>query len=284
MNVPHAHWRPGTRVRSVLRELVIILGFVVVYFAVRGRTEGGVARADENARRVLDVESWLGVDVERQVQDTVEDSHLLTAFMNWVYIWGHWPVIAATLLWLVLRHPARYRLTRNAILVSGAVGMVVFATFPVTPPRLLEIGLVDTVTQYSTSYRVLQPAGFVNQYAAMPSLHMGWDLLIGMAIVACATRWWVRGLGALLPLFMAWAVVATANHYVLDAVAGVVLVLVAFVVARRLPPWPSARRRAGPTPPVVLPEVPLPTQRDEPAHGAADQPEHSAGGRSGHRP
>ena len=274
-------WRAVAQVPLVLRELVIVLGFVGLYFGVRGRTEGNLATADANARQVLDVERWLHIDVEHQVQDTVSDSHLLTTFMNWVYIWGHWPVIAATLIWLVLRHPARYRLTRNAILISGAVGMVVFATFPVTPPRLLAIGLVDTVTQYSTSYRVLQPAGFTNQYAAMPSLHMGWDLLIGMAIVACATRWWVRALGALLPLFMAYAVVATANHYVLDAVAGVVLVLLAYLLARRLPPWLSAR---GPAPPVQLPKVPVPTQRDKSAERPADQPERAPGGHAGQRP
>lgn len=254
MHARHVRGPTGTTVGLVLRELLIVATFVAVYFAVRGRTEGDVATADRNAREVLRVEGWLGMDVERQVQDSVADSRLLTSVVNWVYIWGHWPVIVTTLLWLVLRHPRHYVRIRNAILLSGAVGMVAFALYPVTPPRLLAIGLVDTVTQYSTSYRVLQPAGFVNQYAAMPSLHMGWDLLMGIAIVVCARRLWVKGLGALLPLFMAWAVVATANHYVLDAVVGAVLVLVALLVATRLPVVGSTlRRRRSPAQGARLP-------------------------------
>jgi membrane-associated phospholipid phosphatase len=281
MHVRDVLGRPGSPMRLVLRELLIVASFVVVYFAVRGRTEGNVARADHNAREVLRAERWLHIDVERQVQDTVHDSHLLTTLVNWVYIWGHWPVIVATLLWLVLRHPTRYLLIRNAILISGAVGMVTFALYPVTPPRLLRIGLVDTVTEYSTSYRVLQPAGFVNQYAAMPSLHMGWDLLMGIAIVVCARRWWVKGLGALLPLFMAWAVVATANHYVLDALVGTALVLLALLAATQLPRVGSAVRRHR-WPPGWAPGTPparLPVQRGQ--EQPADQPQHGAGGDAG---
>ena len=97
------------------------------------------------------------------------------------------------------------------MLLSGAIGMVIFALWPVAPPRLADLGLVDTVTEYSRSYRVLQPPAFTNQYAAMPSLHMGWDLLIGLAIIVAASRLWVRVIGGLLPVLMGWAVVATAE-------------------------------------------------------------------------
>ena len=74
---------------------------------------------------------------------------------------------------------------RNAgwIMDAGVVGIIVFATFPVAPPRLLDVGMVDTVTQQSHAYRVLQPPSLVNRYAAMPSFHAGWDLLMGMALV-----------------------------------------------------------------------------------------------------
>jgi hypothetical protein len=182
---------------------------------------------------VVDLERELGIDVEARVQAWGRGSDALVSVVNWIYIWGHWPVIAVTLLWLVVRHPARYVVTRNAMLLSGAIGMVVFALFPLAPPRLMHLGLLDTVTEYSSSYRVLQPPGFVNQYAAMPSLHMGWDLLIGMAIVASASSLWLRVLGGLLPVLMGWAVIATANHYVVDLVAGVGLVLACHAIASR---------------------------------------------------
>src|SRR5258705_121648 len=83
-----------------------------------------------------------------------------------------------------------------------------------------ELGMVDAVTATSDAYRVLQPAMFTNQYAAMPSLQVGWDLLIGLAIMAAARRPLVRAIGAALPVFMFASVVLTANHYIVDAVIG----------------------------------------------------------------
>jgi membrane-associated phospholipid phosphatase len=146
------------------------------------------------------------------------------------------------------------------MLLSGAVGMVVFALWPVAPPRLADLGLVDTVTEYSRSYRVLQPPAFTNQYAAMPSLHVGWDLLIGLAIIVAASRLWVRVVGGLLPVLMGWAVVATANHFVLDAVVGVLLVLVSLWLVTRRPSLTSRVRRrptvAGAPGPRTFPGAP----------------------------
>ena len=98
--------------------------------------------------------------------------------------------------------------------------MVIFVSYPVAPPRLADLGLIDTVTQRSQAYRVLQPPDFVNQYAAMPSLHAGWDLLIGMSIVAAASTVWLRTVGFAMPVLMAFSVVVTANHYIVDVVAG----------------------------------------------------------------
>jgi membrane-associated phospholipid phosphatase len=228
--------------RAVPRELAVVGGGAVVYFGVRGLTEGNLAASNRHAGQLVDIEQALGIDVEEAVQEPVARSDIFTTVMNWIYIWGHWPVIIATLLWLVLSHPAVYARTRNAMLLSGAVGMVMFALWPVAPPRLANLGLVDTVTEYSHSYRVLQPPAFTNQYAAMPSLHMGWDLLIGLAIIVAASRLLVRVVGGLLPVLMGWAVVATANHFVLDAVVGVLLVLVSLWLVTRRPSLTSRMR------------------------------------------
>jgi membrane-associated phospholipid phosphatase len=179
-------------------------------------------------------------------------------FMNWIYIWGHWPVITAVLFWLFLRHPAGYREVRNTMLLSGGIGLFVFALYPVAPPRLAGLGLVDTVTEYSTSYRVLQPPAFVNQYAAMPSLHVGWDLLMGIAMLTWSTHLVVRLLGIALPTLMALSVVLTANHYVIDAVAGIALVLACLWVVRS-----RALRR------VARPVLPAQRRGDEPVSDGA---------------
>ena len=217
--------------RAVPRELAVVLAGVVVYFGVRGLTHRDPATAVRNAEHVSDTERALGLGVEEQVQSSAVWSDQMVAVANWVYIWGHWPVIAATLLWLVLSHRPVYVRTRDAMVLSGAVGMLVFAVFPVAPPRLAGTGLVDTVAEQSSAYRVLQPPAFVNQYAAMPSLHSGWDLLVGISIVTAASTLLLKIVGYALPVLMGFAVVATANHYILDVVAGVCLALAGHVVA-----------------------------------------------------
>jgi membrane-associated phospholipid phosphatase len=188
----------------------------------------------DNAHEVIDLEERLGIHIEGWLQTPVNGSATLEAAANWVYVWGHWPVIIATFVWLLVKHRTIFVRLRNAMMISGAIGMVIFALYPVMPPRLAGLGLVDTVTRSSEAYRVLQPPMFTNQYAAMPSLHSGWDLLVGMAIVAAASSVWLRAVGFVLPMLMALAVVFTANHYILDVVAGVSLVLVAHALALAL--------------------------------------------------
>jgi hypothetical protein len=205
------------------QQIIILLGAIVIYFGVRHLTEGSVSAAVANAARVVDLEVAFGLHHEQWLQDTFASSSRVSTVFNWIYIWGHWPVIAVTLIWLARQHPAIYLRTRNAMILSGAIGMVIFATFPVAPPRLAPMGMVDTVTVSSHAYRVLQPPMFTNQYAAVPSLHVGWDLLMGIAIAVAARRLWVKAIGVAMPLVMTVAVVLTANHYIVDAVAGAVL-------------------------------------------------------------
>lgn len=217
--------------RDVLKEVAIAVSAFIIYFGVRGLTEGNVSLAVSNAHDILRFERWLGIDIESNVQEVVIGSPRLVDVANWVYIWGHWPVIATVAAWLLLTRPRDYRLIRNAILISGGIGLIIFATFPVAPPRLLDINLVDTVTERSHAYRVLQPKAFVNQYAAVPSLHFGWDLLMGISLVRFGSRTWIRVAGFILPFAMGFAVIATANHFIVDAVAGGALALFALGIA-----------------------------------------------------
>ena len=216
----------------VLRQIVIVAGAVIAYFGVRGLTEGSVATAERNAQFVLDVERSLGIAVEHQLQRALIASDSVVTLANWVYIWMHWPVLIGTLIWLIVVDRDEYIALRNAMIISGLIGLVIFATFPVAPPRLYSPEFVDTVTERSHSYRVLQPPGFVNAYAAVPSLHFGWNLLVGIAWFRVGrSRWW-RVAAVLMPAAMAWAVVATANHYVLDVVLGGLIALCGVVLER----------------------------------------------------
>ena len=206
---------------KIVRELPLVLFGYFAYFLVRGFTEGSHAQATSNAGKIVDLERSFGFFWEPAIQERIVDQHWIVTLANWMYIWGHWPLIAAVAAWLIIRRPAAYSLFRNAFFISGAIGVVIFVLFPVAPPRLLaDIGLVDTVTEHSHAYRVLQPPAFVNQYAAVPSLHFGWDLLIGIALVWHA-RWLpARIFGAVVPVLMLSAIVLTANHYIFDAMAG----------------------------------------------------------------
>ncbi len=217
--------------RDLAREIPVVALALLAYFGVRALTEGGFEQALQNADRVVAVEQRLGLYRETELQDLITGHHWMVTFMNWVYMWGHWPVIAVSALWLFFRRPATYFLLRNAFLISGTIGLVIFVAFPVAPPRLTGIDMADTVTLYSHSYRVLQPPSIVNQYAAMPSLHFGWNLLIGLGL-ACESRVLaVRVFGLVLPALMACSVVLTANHFVIDAFAGGALALAGLALA-----------------------------------------------------
>jgi hypothetical protein len=217
--------------RVLAREVSLIAGAMLLYFGVRNLTAGSADIAFLNADRISRFERWAHLDWERGLQSVVIERDMLVNFTNWVYIWGHWPVILPTALALFLWRRERYYLLRNAFFVSGAIGFLFFALVPVAPPRLLDVGLVDTVTSQSSSYRALQPPGLTNQYAAFPSLHVGWNVLLGI-VVFTATRSRVVRLAAVVgPLAMAFSVVATANHFVVDVGAGIAVILIGLMVA-----------------------------------------------------
>jgi hypothetical protein len=210
---------------QLFREAALVNAAILAYFGIRNLTAGSVDTAFANARRLIRLEEALALGWERDVQAAIDGTALVTV-ANWVYIWGHWPVIVVTGVTLFVLRRDRYHLLRNAMFVSGAIGFVFFALFPVAPPRLLDLGLIDTVTQQSHAYRALQPPGLTNQYAAFPSLHAGWNVLVGIVLFGTTTHIAVRAFALLSPLAMVLAVVATANHFVVDVAGGIAVVLI----------------------------------------------------------
>jgi hypothetical protein len=219
------------RRRDFIREAAIVIGAYFAYFLVRGATEGDVAEALRHANAIEQFERSRGIYIEPALQAAIVGERWIVDAVNWIYLWGHWPVIGLTAVWLYMQRPKQFRLFRNAFLISGAIGLVFFATFPTAPPRLAELGLVDTVTEHADFYRLLQPRELTNQYAAFPSLHFGWNLLVGIALVTASRRSLVRAFGALSPVLMLAAIVLTANHYVIDALAGGVVALLGLAFA-----------------------------------------------------
>jgi hypothetical protein len=228
------------------RELALVAAGFLVYFGVRAVTQGSHAAAVQNAGTLVSFERSLGIYRELSLQAAITSHQWLVTLVNWVYIWGHWPLIAAVAVWLFTRHPDEFRVTRTAFFVSGAIGMLFFVLFPVAPPRLVNGDFMDTVTRYSQAYRALQPPSLVNRYAAFPSLHFGWDLLIGIALVTNARSRAGRALGVAMPVAMGIAVVLTGNHWIIDVAAGAAISLFGLAVGRRIASgdatWPRWRR------------------------------------------
>lgn len=224
------------------REIAIFAAGYLVYFGVRAFTEGSVGTAIANAAQVDRFERALGVDWEPALQATVLDHNLLVRVANWIYIFGHWPllIVAGVLLFHYRRD--HYYLLRNACLLSGAVGLVIFAVFPVAPPRLAHLGVVDTVTRYAGTYRTVLPPSFVNEYAAMPSFHAGWNVLLAIVVARATTGHAGRVFAVAMPVAMVLSILVTANHFVLDAIVGTAIVIGAVLVLDR-----RERRRARPT-------------------------------------
>lgn len=213
----------GPARRAALVEFALVVSGLLAYFLSRGGIQDRHVPAQRNASRLVALEQRLGLFWEPAMNGWTARSRLWRRLWNLVYFWGHAPLIVTGGVWLFRRERETYRVTRNAFVVSALIGLVSYRLFPVAPPRLADgHEFVDTMQQHSKlSYQAQSLSPFVNPYAAVPSLHFGWSFLLSAALVMARprSRWaWVTAVAQ--PLLMFVAIVATANHWVLDAVAG----------------------------------------------------------------
>jgi hypothetical protein len=233
--------------RDVFEFAVVAVAFLL-YFLVRGSVVDREAAALSHAVRVVEIERKLGIYWEPDLNSAVLGYGALVQFFNQVYFWLDFPLIVAIGLWLYFfGHRHEYTVARDALLASGAIALVVYHTFPLAPPRLLppEYGFVDTLKQYSSlAYQTDSTAPFVNPYAAMPSLHYGWAVLVGGVLFWTTRNVWLRGLAIMMPVLQFTSILFTANHYILDAVAGLGTGFLGLLIAVALQRWayPAMRR------------------------------------------
>ncbi|MEU8762068.1 phosphatase PAP2 family protein [Streptomyces sp. NPDC048659] len=213
-------------------ELALIGAVYAAYSGGRLLARGDVDTAVGHGLALLRAEEVLGIDVERALNRLFTSVPALGVPADFLYASLHYLVTPAVLVWLFRRRPARYRAARTWLMVSTLLGLVGFTLLPTCPPRLLDpgYGFVDTMARFSAygwwGAEASAPRGMgalTNQYAAMPSLHVGWALWCGVMLWRYApearrTLW--RAAGAGYPLLTTLVVMGTANHYLLDAVAG----------------------------------------------------------------
>ncbi len=215
-------WRPGPKDGAE----ILLLGLALpLYYLVRGLTQTQVDEAVARGVEIVDFEKSLGIFWEAELQGWVLSYGFLVKLLNNFYLFGHLPVIGALAVWMYFWHRPQYLLMRNAFLISGAIALVFYVSFPTAPPRLLPadmgFGFVDTVVDQYQESRPLTPGWFVNEYAAFPSMHIGWNLLAGIAAWMATRNPVVRAFAVVMPVAMFLDIVFTANHYFIDAFAGI---------------------------------------------------------------
>lgn len=217
-----------------LGELVLVALAFLLYFAVRANVIDRPDVALANAQDIIALERSLGLFLESAWQQALIDNRLAVRFFNFVYFWLDFPLIAAVGLVMYARQRPHYRFTRDAMLFSGALALVAYAVFPVAPPRLVpELEIIDTLARFSNlSYQAQSTAFFVNPYAAVPSLHVGWSLLLAVGVA----RAWPRNrlvvlLALVHPLSQSASTVITGNHYILDGAVGLLVAVAGFSLA-----------------------------------------------------
>ncbi len=227
-----------------VRQLVIWFGFVLAYEIARGFADRGSAVADANARSVFDAERDLHALVEPWLQRQVlaAGGFLLHA-VNWTYWVSQFAVVGVALFWIyIYRYPAFLRV-RDTVIVANTIGLLGYVLVPTAPPRLLPgDDFVDTMASSPLNHAtdVVRLAG--NPYAAMPSLHAADALIVGVALALLVRPLWLKVIWLLWPGWVAFALMASGNHFWLDIAVGVALVVVAVPVTG----WLERRRRPDP--------------------------------------
>ncbi|MEU7059430.1 phosphatase PAP2 family protein [Streptomyces sp. NPDC046197] len=216
-------------------EILLIGVSYWTYSLIRNAVPEQKAEALRNADWIWRTEHQLGIAVEQSVNHAVNAVTWLIIGMNYYYATLHFVVTLGVLVWLYHSHPGRYAATRMALFATTGVALLGYYLFPLAPPRLMTGGVfVDTVRIHHTwgSMASGDLKHMSNQYAAMPSMHIGWSLWCGLTVFALAAVPWARVLGLLYPVSTLVVIVSTANHFWLDAVGGVLCLSFGFTVAR----------------------------------------------------
>lgn len=288
--------------RDLLEAAIVAVAFLL-YFGVRGAVIDRPEAAYRHALDIIDAQRALGFFWEDDLNGWVKDKLVVAQAMNLVYFYLHFPLIIVFGIWLYYFRREKYTLTRDAFLASGAIALVVYWLYPVAPPRELpELaaqfdpnapsyvrGFLDTLQVHlGYAYDTQSTRAFVNPYAAMPSLHFGWDLLLGLGIAWAfwpsrrvrrlteapqpSRLRWLKALalvGIALPVLQVFSITMTANHFFLDAAAGGVVAVAGIGLAIAIQRWgyPAGARlvRRLPVPGagrLALPEDALPERAE----------------------
>jgi hypothetical protein len=227
-------------------EVATLASLYGVYELVRGRGHATLAAARAHTDTIVSLERNLHFYGEHGLQRAIHALPGLPALLGIAYILLHFAGTGAALVWIHRRHRGAFPIVRNTLIFSTAVALMVYVLFPAAPPRLAGLGFADTVTQGTHVNLSSDMLGSLyNPFAAVPSLHFGYALIVGVAVGVLAKRRWTRLLGWAYPAFMLLTIVGTGNHFFFDAITGGIVVAGSFLVARHVGAGAPARAWQG---------------------------------------
>jgi hypothetical protein len=222
------------------REILLVAVFYGAYTLVRLLIPHDEPAAYAHAGQILRLERALGLDVELSLNHALLRAPGLARLANAFYATAHFAVTLSVLVWLYRRRPQHFRWLRTSLMLATGMALIGFWAYPLAPPRFLGgDGFVDPVTAFHSFglYSSPQAGSLTNQFAAMPSMHAGWALWCAVAVVMASRRPMIMAIAALYPIVTIIVIFSTANHYLLDAAAGVAVATFAlfasFLLQRR---------------------------------------------------
>ncbi len=217
---------------DLLRQIVLFCGAYWLYRLVRGQVDTRAGAAFENARRIVDLEQSLGTFFEPGLHAWATRQGWVADFATWMYVNSHFAITTAALAFLYLRRNGRFYFVRNMFMVAMAIALTGYMAFPTAPPRLMpELGFRDSAAAF-TGVQAEAASVLFNPYAAVPSMHVAFALMLGLPLARMARRRWARVLWRSYPALVTFVVIATANHWWLDAFLGAATAAAAALAAK----------------------------------------------------
>jgi phosphatidylinositol alpha-mannosyltransferase len=220
--------------RAWRRELIVFVLVYVAYSLARGLSTGEVDTALQNARRVVQLQADLGLNIEFNVQQALLSGPAMAIF-NALYLIAQLAVVPVGLVLVYRRRPDVYPLLRTTVIAAWGIAIPLYALFPTAPPRLAGIGILDTVSS-QTPFALDSPmiTAFYNPVAAVPSLHAAFAFAVGIAAATTTRHIALKLLAWLWGPLVVLVVIATGNHFVLDIAMGLLVTLIGFMIALAL--------------------------------------------------
>jgi membrane-associated phospholipid phosphatase len=223
--------------KDLLRQVLMFAGAYLLYQLVRGLIDSGSGyKPFGDATRIIDIERFLHVFVEPSIQAWALNKHFLMDIADWTYLNAHYFVTIGALVFIYLRRNDSFYFVRNMFGTAMAIALIGYWLYPTAPPRLLpEWGFTDSISQFLGGWVDYGPGkGLLNFYAAVPSMHVCFAVMIGIPMVRLVKHWPAKIAWGLYPLWITFVVVATGNHYLTDVFLGAVTAGISALLAKQL--------------------------------------------------